>query len=601
METSEETVNREPRRLDEVLDRDELGTLVHDREAREAADRLVNLLQLARGELLTTPQPDRVAADNVVAGDHPRQRLGPAPFVRVDRRFGGDRILLERTDADAETAVVLDREADERTGPNAVRRRPVLREGYAEARISQLLDLPGFQFHDPCKYGTPPNTYAVRPWPPPPMASRLLPALDRGHSLHRCPSVPIESSQSLMSLDGIGPKQMDRQVDVLVVGAGPTGSTAAKYAALGGADVLLIEKRSEVGTPVRCGEGVAKRWLGEIGLAPSREFICHEVDGARVIAPDGTALVLDEARAGNECGYVLERDLFDRFLAREAAKAGADIMIKTSAVDLLREDGQVVGARCEHMGDTFDVRADVVIGADGFESQVGRWAGLETHLRARDIDACLQYTLVGVEGDPRLNDFYLGSCAPGGYAWVFWKEADVANVGIGVNLSKIRDRADAKKYLDALIEKTPSLARGEIVEEVAGAVSVSLPLERTVAPGVMLAGDAARLIDPLTGGGILNGCLSGKYAGEIASEASKLDGAEDLFQAYERRWRSRMEEELARHYLIKERLIRMDDETINKVIRAVSEIGVQRISTLSVLDAIRNRYPEVLQAFDGLL
>src|SRR2546427_662060 len=430
METLEATVNREPRRLDEVLDRDDLRTLVHDREAREAADRLVNLLQLARGELLTTPQPDRVAADDVVAGDHPCQRLGPAPFVRVDRRFGGDRILLERTDADAETAVVLDREADERTGPNAVRRRPVLREGYAEARISQLLDLPGFQFHDPCKYGTPPNTYAVRPWPPPPMASRLLPALDRGHSLHRCPSVPIESSQSLMSLDGIGPKQMDRQVDVLVVGAGPTGSTAAKYAALGGADVLLIEKRSEIGTPVRCGEGVAKRWLEEIGLAPSREFICHEVDGARIIAPDGTALVLDETRA---------------------------------------------------------------------------------------IDACLQYPLVGVEGDPRLNDFYLGSCAPGGYAWVFWKDSDVANVGIGVNLSKIRERADAKKYLDRLIERTPGLARGEIVEEVAGAVSVSMPLERTVAPGVMLAGDAARLIDPLTGGGILNGCLSGRYAGEGAA------------------------------------------------------------------------------------
>src|SRR5439155_11231510 len=96
---------------------------------------------------------------------------------------------------------------------------------------------------------------------------------------------------------------------------------------------------------------------------------------------------------------------------------------------------------------------------------------------------------------------------------------------------------------------------------------------------------AARLIDPLTGAGILNGCLSGKYAGENASEASKLDSTEDLFQAYARGWRTRMEEELARHYLIRERLIRVDDETINKVIRAVSEIGVQRISTQSVLDA----------------
>src|SRR2546427_7051569 len=105
--------------------------------------------------------------------------------------------------------------------------------------------------------------------------------------------------------------RMDREVDVLVVGAGPTGSTAAKYAALGGADVLLIEKRSEIGTPVRGGEGVAKRWLEEIGLAPSREVICHEVDRARLIAPHRTARVLDATRAGHERGHILERDLVD--------------------------------------------------------------------------------------------------------------------------------------------------------------------------------------------------------------------------------------------------------------------------------------------------
>jgi len=395
---------------------------------------------------------------------------------------------------------------------------------------------------------------------------------------------------------------LNREVDVLVVGAGPTGSTAAKYAARGGADVLLIEKRSEIGTPVRCGEGVAKRWLEEIGLAPSREFICHEVDGARVIAPDGSSLIVDENRAGNECGYVLERDLFDRHLAKEAAKAGSEVMIKTSAVDLLREDGRVTGAKCEHMGDRFDVRADVVIGADGFESQVGRWAGLATHLRTRDIDACLQYTMVGIAGDPRLNDIYLGSCAPGGYAWVFWKEPDVANVGIGVNLSRIHDRAEAKKYLDALIARTPSLAKGEIIEEVAGAVSVSMPLEKTIAPGVVLAGDAARLIDPLTGGGILNGCLSGKFAGEIAAEAAQAgDVSETFLGAYETKWRHRLEEELARHYLIKERLLRLDDETVNKAIHAIVEAKLERITGATVLDAIRKHEPGLLTLFEGFL
>ena len=138
---------------------------------------------------------------------------------------------------------------------------------------------------------------------------------------------------------------MDLEVDVLVVGAGPTGSTAAKYAALGGARTLLIEKRAEIGTPVRCGEGVAKRWLEEIGIAPSREFIAHEVDGTRVVAPDGTSLYVDERRAGNECGYVLERDLFDRHLAKEAVKAGAEVRVRTSAIGLFQEDGGVRGAR----------------------------------------------------------------------------------------------------------------------------------------------------------------------------------------------------------------------------------------------------------------
>jgi len=101
---------------------------------------------------------------------------------------------------------------------------------------------------------------------------------------------------------------MDLDVDVLVVGAGPGGSTAARYAALGGARTLLIEKRTEIGTPVRCGEGVAKRWLDEVGLEPSKAFIAHEVDGAgKTLTPglidchvhlcfDGSADFAGEAR-----------------------------------------------------------------------------------------------------------------------------------------------------------------------------------------------------------------------------------------------------------------------------------------------------------------
>src|SRR3990172_8957406 len=93
---------------------------------------------------------------------------------------------------------------------------------------------------------------------------------------------------------------------------------------------------------------------GERAPPPSREFVAHELLGSRVISPDGTPLVLDHGPS-SKGGYVLERDLFDRYLAKRAAKAGAELMVKTAAVGLLRDDGRVAGARCEHMGETFDV------------------------------------------------------------------------------------------------------------------------------------------------------------------------------------------------------------------------------------------------------
>ena len=254
------------------------------------------------------------------------------------------------------------------------------------------------------------------------------------------------------------------------------------------------------------------------------------------------------------------------------------------------------------MGRSYDVRARVVIGADGIESQVGRWAGLERPLKTRDIDACLQYTLVGVEGDPSLNEFYLGSWAPGGYAWVFWKDRDTANVGLGVNLLKLKDKAETKGYLDRFIAAHPHLAKGEVLEEVAGMVTVALPLDRTGMPGLLLVGDAARMIDPVTGGGILNGCLTGKYAGDLRAEAANGgDAGEGMVKAYEKRWRARLEESLYRNYLIKEKLLTMEDELINRIIRAIVEVGLERVSTYEILAALRKKHPELVKEFEAFL
>ncbi|MEM2900946.1 MAG: NAD(P)/FAD-dependent oxidoreductase [Thermoplasmata archaeon] len=390
--------------------------------------------------------------------------------------------------------------------------------------------------------------------------------------------------------------------DVVVVGAGPGGSSAAKWAAKSGAKVLMIEKRQEIGSPVRCGEGIAKIWLDELGIKPDKKWIANEVKGARIISPNGTILTLTEKLAGNECGYVVERDLFDRELAKDAIRSGADVMVKCAATDVIKEKGKVVGVKAKYMGENFEIRAPIVIGADGFESQVGRWAGIDTSLRPEDINTCFEYVLVGIDGNPDFNDFYLGSIAPGGYIWVFSKGSDSANVGIGVQLSKLNNGGDAKMYLDKFIKSKPGLAKGQPIKAIAGAVSVCAPIDCTVTDGLMLVGDAARQIDPITGGGVANACMAGMIAGKVAGKAlQKNDFSKEMLMEYDRGWREEFEDQMYRNFVAKEKLVKLSDETFDKCIEAMQGVDLERITTLEILKAVQAKYPELIKEFEDLL
>lgn len=390
--------------------------------------------------------------------------------------------------------------------------------------------------------------------------------------------------------------------DVIVVGAGPAGSIAAKYAATNGASVLMIEKRQEIGVPVRCGEGIAKVWLDDLGIEPSSKWIANEVDGARIFSPAGKVLIVDHRHAGAETGYVIHRDIFDMELAKDAVKAGAEVMVKTSAISLLKENGKVAGVRIKHFGRESDVRAKIVIGADGYESQVGRWAGIDTNVSPSDVDTCYQYTLTGVDVDRRFNDFYCGSIAPGGYIWVFPKSADTANVGIGHQLSKVTHPGDPKRRLDAFIGKHPELKKGYPIREIAGAVSTCAPIDRTIADGIMLVGDAARLIDPVHGGGVFSGCVSGSIAGKVAAEAVQAgDYSAAFLDKYEKGWRAELEEKLYRNWMAKEKMATLSDETFDKAIEAIASVPMDEISVFNVLKAIKERFPELIKEFEDLL
>lgn len=394
------------------------------------------------------------------------------------------------------------------------------------------------------------------------------------------------------------------EFDVVVVGAGPAGSITAKYAAMGGASVLMLEKRQEVGSPVRCGEGIARRWLDEVGIKLDRRWIAHEVKGAKLVSPDGTEFRIDEEYAGSEVGTIIERDIFDKALAEDAVRAGAELRLKTAVKGLIFDKrGKVSGVRVESLNGIYEVKAGAVVGADGFESQIGRWGGIDTAIKPGDITSAIQYRMVDIEPDPDYAEFFLGTTwAPGGYVWIFPKSETTANVGVGILLSNVKAPGDARKYLDKFIENRLGLRKGKVIEIVSGGVPVSAPLDETVRDGLLLVGDAARQTNPLTGGGIANGCIAGRIAGETLADASREKNfSKEFLMKYENGWRDRLEEELYRDWMAKEKLIGLDDDALNKMISVLAESNIDELSVYRILEEIKKRYPELVREIEDLL
>lgn len=384
---------------------------------------------------------------------------------------------------------------------------------------------------------------------------------------------------------------MKDRYDVIVVGAGPGGSITAKTCAEGGLDVLLIEKRQEIGDPVRCAEGVGKDALIK-HIAPDNRWISAEVKGSRIIAPDGTEILMASDAAMKDVGYTLERKVFDRVLAQNAAMAGAEVMVKTRATGLLKNNGKVAGIKTMHMGESFDIKADIVIGADGVESKVGRWGGIDTALKPHDIETCAQFLVTNI--DPgEYSQFYIGErYSAGGYVWIFPKGRYTANVGIGILGSKsgnIRAITLLQKFM-----KT-SIPEGKIIEMVVGGVPVSGPIKQTVADGLILVGDAARQSDPMTGGGITNAMDAGKIAGEVCIEAKeKGDYSIRTLKEYENRWRATIGKEISRALKVKNILVKLTDEQLNQLAHSLDGVDSSTMELPKLMGVLFMKNPKLL-------
>ena len=187
-------------------------------------------------------------------------------------------------------------------------------------------------------------------------------------------------------------------LDVLVVGAGPAGAVAAwqvKQAAPE-LEVALLERDRAVGSPVRCAEGVGDAGLREFASPEGADWVARKITRVIFLAPDDTEVKVAE----RDVGWVLDRTRFDAHLAAQAAGAGVAVLVGTEATRMSRNGDGRWHVCVKQRGSDEIYRARVVIGADGVEAMVGRWAGLDTRVPSRDMESCAQYVLQGIDFDP---------------------------------------------------------------------------------------------------------------------------------------------------------------------------------------------------------
>lgn len=361
-------------------------------------------------------------------------------------------------------------------------------------------------------------------------------------------------------------------VDVIVVGAGPAGSSTAVGALRAGANVTIIDRKTNVGIPVQCGEAIGKTGPGVADIDIPEESIRAPLRGFRLFSPGQISV---DYATKEPSGFTIDRRVFDKELFARATEAGADSLLGARVLDVTRDSGSVSGVVVRHDGKRKTLKAQVVIGADGVNSQIARLTGLRKSYKPDDIDSCFGYEMANCDLEVTdLMEFLLGSeISPRGYIWIFPKGEGRANVGIGIGGGV--ETKTAKEYLDYFLKHHDvakrQLSNAKVIETRVGALPVCGPNKTNVVDGALLVGDAAGQVHPITGGGMGYAMVCGSIAGRVAAQCVQKEtvSASNL-QQYEKEWRKLYGAEFDQSLKLRDLILQTEDETLDKLANIVT-------------------------------
>ncbi len=339
---------------------------------------------------------------------------------------------------------------------------------------------------------------------------------------------------------------MSPSYDVAIVGAGPAGSTTARILAKRGLKTVMIDRRSEIGIPIHCGELLptppelldifprSKR-LRHLGNVP-KEFVTNKTSRTQLISPKGHAV---EFKFGTN---IIDRTKYDQYLANQAIDAGAETYLQST----VRNRSQMNGLKIKSKSGPNQIDARIVVGADGPSSIISKTLGNSYSDTDRDLSPSINFTMSGVECDDDVVQMFFGrNIAPGGYTWIIPKGNSMANVGFGIRRCISTPGTSLLTYLKHFIAKNkiaaPQLKRAKVVSRVGAIIPVAGPVPITSSENAVLVGDAAGHIMASNGGGVPTALAGGSIAGNVI--AAHLNGGLPL-NVYDRLWKYEFGKEL---------------------------------------------------------
>ena len=357
------------------------------------------------------------------------------------------------------------------------------------------------------------------------------------------------------------PERRVEDVEVLVVGAGPAGTTAAYGLARRGHDVLVVEEHARVGHPVQCAGLVSDRVLE---LAGTREMVRRPVYGATVFSP---SLKPVEFKAPEPRAFVIDRAGLDVALAGRAAREG--VRIETGIrFDSARPvpGGRVRVQLVDSEGAPREVTTRLVVGADGVSSAVARAFRLR---RPVEILPAFEAEFPNSPGDPDRVEIYLGNdLAPGLFGWWIPDGAGGARIGLAARAGA-RSARDHFEHLVRQVEKR----FGERLRNPTAYLVSGIPIglvPATSTAHAMIVGDAAAQVKPLSGGGIFTGMRCAEVLSEVADAALRADdlSARSLGR-YDAGWKAVLGDELSKALYLRRLFVRLSDPDLERIVEAL--------------------------------